>query len=89
MAVVRCEWPRTLARMDEALKILNAILPNLYHERTMILQQNHRRSRPIHSFSTAAARPLLADRSLFLLQAARRHTLTHHARRLGSSGKHS
>ncbi|MEN2428338.1 hypothetical protein AA0N74_20120 [Chromobacterium vaccinii] len=76
--------------MGEALKILNAILPNLYHERTMILQQNHRSSRPtIHLISTAADRPLLADRSLFLLQAARRHTLTHHARRLGSSGKHS
>ena len=75
--------------MGEALKILNAILPNLYHERTMILQQNHRSSRPGNFTLTAAERPLLADRSLFLLQAARRHTLTHHARRLGSSGKHS
>ena len=75
--------------MGEALKILNAILPNLYHERTMILQQNHRLSRLGHFTRAAADRPLLADRSLFLLQAARRHTLTHHARRLGSSGKHS
>ncbi|MCD5330334.1 hypothetical protein ACFFU8_07725 [Chromobacterium piscinae] len=55
----------------------------------MILQQNHWPSRPGNPTRTAAERPLLADRSLFLLQAARRHTLTHHARRLGSSGKHS
>ncbi|NHQ84024.1 hypothetical protein HA051_20895 [Chromobacterium vaccinii] len=75
--------------MGEALKILNAILPNLYHERTMILQQNHWSSRPGNFTRIAAERPLLADRSLFLLQAARCHTLTHHARRLGSSGKHS
>ncbi|MGC0151937.1 hypothetical protein ACPRNU_05700 [Chromobacterium vaccinii] len=64
---------------------MNAILPNLYHERTMILPSHHRRRRSIISI----AAPLLADRCLFLLQAGRRNTLVNPARLLGSSGTHT
>ncbi|MDE1712666.1 hypothetical protein PWG14_08195 (plasmid) [Chromobacterium amazonense] len=64
-------------------------MPNLYHERGIILQQRHRQGRSSTVFSKAATPPQLAERALFLLQAGRRHTLAHPAQLLSSSGAHT
>ncbi|WP_158248666.1 MULTISPECIES: hypothetical protein [Chromobacterium] len=53
------------------------------------MQQRHRQGRSSTIFSKAAKPPQLAERTLFLLQAGRRHTLAHPAQLLSSSGAHT